>query len=206
MSEPHMTSALAHHQPIASSDDNAFAMTEVTDLGMIDLRGSPDDDAFLAACSSALNVALPSEPRTSARTGSTTVHWMSVDQWLIVLPAEAKNELFCELREATASLHCLVSDVSDARTIIRLEGDGARQALMKGTSVDMLAADVTPGWTRRLLFAEVAAACHMAAVSPERFDLFVFRSYADHVWRWLQSVNLSAAHVDVYGGQTPPDV
>ena len=43
------------------------------------------------------------------------------------------------------------------RAIIRLEGDGVRDVLLKGCSLDLLGKGYEPGTVRRLRFAEIAA-------------------------------------------------
>ena len=204
MSEPVFASALAHRSDRSGPTGLCVTLSEISDRAMIDLRGSPDDAAFLRAAKSALGIDLPFAPRTSASKGEVTVLWMSTDQWLVTAPRQSGPALLEGLRWKLGKVFSLACDVSDARAIMRITGERAREVLMKGTSVDMTAPDVVTGWVRRILFADVAAACHMPADGT--FDLYVFRSNADYVWEWLLHTGREGAAVALFGEQTPPVV
>jgi sarcosine oxidase, subunit gamma len=200
MPEPRLRTAL-QHRPEPSG--LAIGMREVGDRGMIDLRGQADDQAFLDAATSVLALALPTAPRTSASSGDITVLWLSIDQWLILCPRSMTAGLLDRLRSALAGIHSLAVDVSDMRAIIRLEGEGAREVLLKGSSLDLLGDGYPPGTVRRLLFAEVAALIHM--VEPTVIDLYVFRSYGDYAWDFLLTSARSPAAIRLFGMQSPPE-
>src|SRR5690606_40150366 len=110
-------------------------------------------------------------------------------------------EVLQSLREATSSLHVLASDLSDARTVIRLEGDNVREVLMKGTSVDFTLPGFGAGTVRRMLFAEIAAMAHVVDSDPDVVDLYVFRSYAHYAWEWLEATAGENARVVLFGAQ-----
>ena len=204
MAEAHLTGALAHRSDLERQPGLSISLEAVSGRGMIDLRGQTDDQKFMAAAKSALGVALPRAPRTSATKGDVTVLWLSIDQWLVTLPREKLPKTFATLRKKTEGLFALATDMSDARTVIRLRGDGAREVMMKGTSVDMLAPDIEAGTVRRMLFAEIAALCHVIGTEPEELELYVFRSYADYAWEWLLATARTGAKVRLYGAQDAP--
>jgi sarcosine oxidase subunit gamma len=105
MSEPRFNTALAD---APSAEGLSIAMREVSDRGMIDLRGEGSSAKFKQAVKSVLGLDLPTRPRTSASKGAITVFWLSVDQWLITLrPGSEKAQLAASLR-ALGSLHSLV--------------------------------------------------------------------------------------------------
>ncbi len=204
MADAKLIGALAHRGDVERQPGLSITLKVVTGRGMIDLRGNAADAKFMAAAKSAIGVALPTAPRTSATKGDVTVLWLSIDQWLVTLPREKLTKTFAALRKKTEGMFALATDMSDARTVIRLSGDGAREVLMKGTSVDMLAPDVIQGTVRRMLFAEIAAACHVVGAEPDVLDLYVFRSYADYAWEWLLATARSGARVRLYGPQDIP--
>jgi sarcosine oxidase subunit gamma len=206
MSEPVFTSALAHRSDIERQTGLSAELAEISDRAMIDLRGRTDDAKFMAAAKSAIGVALPVKPRTSTTKGAVSVLWMSTDQWLITAPRAKGPSLLSKLQNGLQGMFSFACDVSDARAILRVTGEGSREVLMKGTSVNMLADDVSSGWVRRLLFAEVAAACHMTGSEPDSFDIYVFRSYADYVWEWLLHTARAGAEVRLYRPQPAPSV
>jgi sarcosine oxidase subunit gamma len=204
MADAQMSGALAHRSDQDRQPGLSITLEVITGRGMIDLRGETDDAKFMAAAKSALGLALPTTPRTSASKGDVSILWLSVDQWLVTLPRDKLPKTFAALRKKTEGMFALAVDMSDARTVIRVSGDGAREVLMKGTSVDMLAPDIATGTVRRMLFAEIAAACHVISTEPEMLELYVFRSYADYAWEWLLATGRAGAKVRLYGAQMVP--
>jgi sarcosine oxidase, subunit gamma len=180
MVEIHFESALAHHTDLSNTSIN---LREIADRGMIDLRGSASDRKFMTAVKKVLGVDAPKAPRSSSAWGEIKCLWLSIDQWLILCPRAKADALVSELNEALNGLHSLVVNVSDMRAIIRLEGDGCRETLMKGTSLDLLNGSYAPGAVRRMRFAEIAALLHI--VEHNVIDVYVFRSYADYTWEFL---------------------
>ena len=201
MSEPRLESPLAGS---AAPDGLAVSVTEVVDRGMVDLRGNPDNGAFAAAVESVLGMSLPRQPRTSIPAGDLSVLWLSVDQWLVQCPRDRSRELVRDLNQALGSTPSLVVDMSDARTILRLEGEGVRELIMKGAPVDLTAPGFTKGTVRRLRFGELAAMVHMVGEAPDVVDLFVFRSYATFAWEWLVATGSGASQVRLFRPQSAP--
>ncbi|MEM9471713.1 MAG: sarcosine oxidase subunit gamma family protein [Pseudomonadota bacterium] len=198
MSEPVYTSPLAHLADIGQTGDLSISMSEISDRGMIDLRGEAGSVKFRQAAKAALGVDLPLKPRTSAVKGDVTVLWLSVDQWLVCCPRSQTGAMVYKLRENLGALHSLAVDVSDARAILRLEGDNVREVLMKGSSIDFTLPDYRAGLVRRLVFAEIAALAHIVADKPCTIDIYVFRSYADYTWKWIEATAKPAATIGLF--------
>lgn len=196
MSELHFESPLAHR---AAPQELSIGLREIAGRGMIDLRGLASDRKFTGAAKQALGLELPKQPRTSASWGDIKVLWLSVDQWLILCPSAKTAELLAALDKALAGIHSLAVDVSDMRAVIRLEGKGAREVLMKGCSLDLLASEYGPGTVRRMRFAEIAALLHV--IEDDAFDVYVFRSYADHAWDYLLATAREPAMIRLFGKQ-----
>ena len=197
MFELRVESALAHVTP---HQGGAIAIREIAGRGMIDLRGATSDRKFMAAVKEALGVDLPKAPRTSVTWGDMRVLWLSVDQWLVLTTADKADALTTALRVALGGIHFMATNVSDMRAVIRVEGAGARVALMKGCSLDLLCGEYTAGTARRMRFAEIAALLHV--VEDDVFDIYVFRSYADYTWNFLLATCRDAATVQVFGKQS----
>ena len=202
MSDPRFESALQGFEP--ADEGMAISMHEVTDRGMIDLRGPQDDRKFISAVKKVLGVDLPKVPRTSTQKGDITILWLSVDQWLVCCPRPDGVKLLGDLGKALGSIHSHAVDLSDARSIIRLEGDGVREVLMKGTPVDLTLPEYTAGVVRRLRFGEIAAMIHIVSQQPDTIDLYVFRSYADFAWSWLLATGRAPARIKLFGEQAVP--
>jgi sarcosine oxidase subunit gamma len=199
MSELYVESPLAHREaPQGLSID----LREITDRGMIDLRGSASDKKFMAAVKHVLGLDLPKTPRTSVSWGDVKVLWLSIDQWLILCSSAKAPELVKSLIAELSGIHSLVVDVSDMRAVLRLEGDGVREVLLKGSSLDLLSENYAAGTVRRMRYAEIAALLHV--VEDNVFDIYVFRSYADYAWEFLLATAQASAQVKLFGKQELP--
>ncbi len=198
-------SELSYNSPLAgaaAATGFSISLREISDRGMIDLRGLASDEAFMSAAHDALGFALPTEPRTSAAWGDVRVLWLSVDQWLILSTRSKAQEILANLHKTLQGIHSLAVDVSDMRAVIRLEGEGSREVLMKGTSLDLLSGEFTPGTCRRMRYAEIAALLHV--VEETVFDVYVFRSYAHYAWDFLCATAKESAKVKLFGAQDVP--
>jgi len=199
MPEHHFESALAG---AAAPEGLAIGLREIADRGMIDLRGLASDRKFMAAAKEILGADLPKKPRASVSWGDIKMLWLSVDQWLILCPRARAGELAASLRAGLAGVHALVVDVSDMRAIIRAEGEGVREVLLKGSSLDLLDDSYGPGTVRRMRFAEIAALLHV--VEDNVIDIYVFRSYANYAWAFLTKTAPKGAAVRLFGAQKAP--
>jgi sarcosine oxidase, subunit gamma len=193
MADLQFESALAHR---SAPDNTSISIREISERGMIDLRGSTTDKKFTAAAKLALGVDLPKAPRTSTTFGDVQVLWLSTDQWLVLTGRARVTALLAELRKALGTIHSLAVDVSDMRAIIRLEGEGVRETLMKGSTLDLISEDYAPGTVRRMRFAEIAALLHV--VEQNMIDIYVFRSYADYAWEFLVKAARKGSEVKLF--------
>ena len=198
-------SELSYQSPLAGVAEPhglSISIREIAERGMIDLRGLATDSGFMAAVKGVLGVDLPVKPRTSASWGDVKVLWLSTDQWLILSSRSKSYELHAQLRAALQGIHSLVVDVSDMRAIIRLEGEGCREVLMKGTSLDLLDKEYVQGCCRRMRYAEIAAL--LDVVEDNVFDIYVFRSYAHYAWNFLCATAKAPAKLTLFGAQEVP--
>jgi sarcosine oxidase, subunit gamma len=196
MVELAIESALAYREP---PQGLGIGLREITERGMIDVRGSVTDKKFMAAAKKVLGLDLPKAPRTSASWGDVKALWLSIDQWLILCAKSKVDEFVGALRSELALVHSLVVDVSDMRAILRLEGEGVREVLLKGSSLDLLGDDYPAGTVRRMRFAEIAGLLHV--VEDNVLDVYVFRSYANYAWDFLLATARAPAKVKVFGKQ-----
>jgi sarcosine oxidase, subunit gamma len=185
-------SPLSHRsEPTTTS----IGLREISERGMIDLRGLASDRRFTMAAKTILGVDLPKAARTSSSWGDIRVLWLSIDQWLITCPRNKVDALHSQLVKALEGIHSLAVNVSDMRAIIRLEGQGVRETLMKGTSLD-LTDGYAPGTVRRMRFAEIAALLHV--VEDHIIEVYVFRSYAEYAWEFLLKAARKGSEVKLF--------
>ncbi|MDE2385874.1 MAG: sarcosine oxidase subunit gamma [Alphaproteobacteria bacterium] len=193
MLEPQFEPALAGR---AEPANTYITLREISTRGMIDLRGHTSDRKFMAAAKEVLGVDLPKAPRTSHGFGDVKVLWLSPDQWLVICARDKAPELAAALSKALAGIHSLAVDVSDMRAILRLEGEGAREVMMKSTSLDFSDEDFAPGYVRRVRFAEIAALFNI--VEDNVIDVYVFRSYAHYAMDFLTKAARKGSEVGLF--------
>ena len=166
--------------------DPAFARSaawsRVRGRGMIGIRADLAEagPAIAEACA----VPIPAARRLTTE-GDRSLAWMSPDELLLFLPAGETTETLAALSNALGARHHLAVDLSDARAIFEISGDGAREVLAKGAPVDLSRGAFTLGDVRRTRLGQLAAAFALVGEGPDRFHLVCFRSVAAHVERWL---------------------
>lgn len=190
MAEPHLKhGALAHLglearavAELGAADVALSAMPQVTQIG---LRGDGEDRAFLQAVEGVLGFALPIQPNTTASSESATAFWLGPSEWLLCLPG-AVDRWIAPLSEALAGQQHAINDVSESRVRIRVAGPRARELLAKGTSLDLHPDAFAAGGCAQSTLALTDVLLHRPEGGPPAFDVYVHRSVADYLWRWLE--------------------
>ncbi len=149
--------------------------------GMVTLRADLSDATVAKAVKDAVGSDMP-----GVRKATDTALWMSPDELLLLCPYGEQADVVGKLTDALADTHHLAVDVSDARTLFRLEGDTAREVLAKGAPVDLARGQFTVGDLRRTRISHVAAAFWQSGEGPDVFEIICFRSYARYLWDWLE--------------------
>lgn len=198
MSERYLRqSPLAHlHLDARAAGDAAIADAGVTLherplTGMINLRGDASKAPFPAAIKKALGMTPPSAANTAAGApDGPRLLWLGPDEWLLATAGAEVATTVVKLREATSALHAAVTEVGEARTVIRLAGVNARQVLAKGCSLDLHPRAFAPGRCAQSQLARAAVIIdhtrHDDATAAAEFDLYVLRSFAEYLWTWIE--------------------
>lgn len=154
--------------------------------GMITLRGDFSSEIFVKAATGVTGTDFPG-PRRMTGSGEGGLCWMSPDELLVLAPHAQAGAALEKLGKALKGLHHLAVNVSDARAVFTLEGDGAaiRSVLAKLTPADLRPASLPVGEVRRTRFAQVPAAFWLA--EEGRAELVCFRSVAIYVFGLLKN-------------------
>jgi sarcosine oxidase subunit gamma len=154
--------------------------------GKLNLRGDLEDAGFLEAVAAALGVALPTEANGVTEAKRLAVLWLGPDKWLVVT-APGHERLLAEMLEETlAGRHISVVDVSDQQRVIVLAGGQVRTLLAKDTSLDFAPPSFAPGRCVQIPLARALVAVHQRD-DRSTFDIYVDHSYAEYLWRWLET-------------------
>ena len=181
-------SALAHLGLLARAahapGEAQVTMAERQFRGIVNLRGKPQDDGFMAAFEGAFGFRLPVEPNTTWSNGDVTAFWLGPDEWWIVAPVDGPDTA-ATLRQALEGRFCAVTDVSESRTCIAVAGPRARDLLAKGCPLDLHPRVFRMGLCAQSHLAKADIVLHQVGEEPV-FDLYVLRSFAEYLWLWLE--------------------
>jgi heterotetrameric sarcosine oxidase gamma subunit len=122
-------------------------------------------------------------PNRAAAAGELAVLWHGPGQWLIVRRPGKEAPLVDELTRVYGDDAAAV-DLGHARTALRFEGEGARDLLAKGTSIDLRPTHFAPSACALTALGKIGALLH--AVGPATIDVYVARSYAQALVEWLE--------------------
>ncbi|WP_106743999.1 sarcosine oxidase subunit gamma [Yoonia maritima] len=150
--------------------------------GMITLRGDLSDSKLKSVCTGLTGVDFPM-PGHANCVGEKGLCWMSPDEMLILVPyaeVDAASEL---IANNLKKKHHLAENVSDARALILVEGDYARDVIAKLAPVDLHPDTFQPGRFRRTHLGQVAAAFWMR--DADTIEVICFRSVADYTFNLL---------------------
>ncbi len=172
----------------AAPSPRGVRLSEVKDVGKVDLRGDPRDKAFMSSVGRVLNLLLPTEACQSALQGHIAALWVGPDQWLITCPKADVTAIARELTDSLLGIHGSVTDISAARAMLRLSGPSALDVLAKGCPIDFHPRTVAPGYVAGSVLAKISVLLHLRDVDV--VDIYLGRSYGDYLWSWLEEAGL----------------
>ncbi len=170
---------------VSESDGMDVALGERRFGGKINLRLDPTDHDAMAAARGELGFGLPTEPNTVAGGEGVCALWLGPDEWLVTTAGGEEAGLMARLNGALAGHHASVVDVSDARTVIVLRGERARDVLAKGCGLDLHPRVFKPGRCAQTALARASILIHQTSEDPA-YDIYVDRSFAQYLWTWLE--------------------
>jgi heterotetrameric sarcosine oxidase gamma subunit len=114
------------------TEKNGIIIEELPFVGKINLRGNTKDRDFLSNAGSVLDVLIPTEPNTIITNTELQIIWLSPNEWLLSF---LKNENFIKiLNELNTKLNpekTSITDISENKTIIRVQGEQITELLRK---------------------------------------------------------------------------
>jgi methylglutamate dehydrogenase subunit D len=140
-------------------------------------------------------IELPREPRYAA-TAPIAFAWAGPSHWLALGERVDGRTFELQLRSSFGDV-ASVMDQSDGRTIMRISGPRARDALAKGIHVDLHPRAFRPGDTAITTAAYVGVHFWQVDAVPT-YEFAVLRSFAISFWEWIAN---AAAEFDVAIGR-----
>ena len=124
----------------------------------------------------------PTSPRRVAA-GTIAFAWAGPGHWLASAEGISGHAFESRLRTALAGL-ASVSNQSDGRTVIRVGGPKARDALAKGVPIDLHPRAFAPGDAAVTTVAYMGVHLWQLDATPS-YEFAVFRSFGAAFWQWL---------------------
>lgn len=171
-------------------------IAERTGVSLCSILARKGTELELANCvRQVFGVELPREPRFTA-TAPVAFAWAGPSQWLALGEGDDDRTFELHLRSSLAGV-AAVMDQSDGRTIVRIGGPRARDALAKGVHIDLHPSAFRPGDIAITTVAYVGAHFWQVDAAPT-YEFAVLRSFAISFWEWIAR---AAAEFGVAVGQ-----
>lgn len=154
-------------------------------LGHINVRGDARDPQFRAAIGLVVGADLPAMPNTTNVGQENTIYWLGPDEWLVVTPGGREGTLAKEMRAALNGTFSAVTEVGGGQTVLVLRGEAVRDLLAKECTLDFHPRHFPPGACAQTRLAKAPVLLRHVD-DGSAFEIVVRRSFADHLWLWLE--------------------
>ena len=119
-------------------EKNSISIEELPFFNKINLRGNTKDRVFMSNTGSVLDILIPTEPNTKIQNKHLQVIWLSPNEWLLnFFNNESFTRIFEDLTNKLNTENTSITDVSESKTIIRVEGIKTIELLRKFLILDI---------------------------------------------------------------------
>ena len=117
---------------------NGISIEELPFVNKINLRGNTTDRIFMSNIGSVLDILIPTEPNTKIENKNLQVIWLSPNEWLLnFIYDENFTRIFENLSNKLNPENTSITDISESKTIIRVEGINTTELLRKFLILDI---------------------------------------------------------------------
>jgi methylglutamate dehydrogenase subunit D len=160
------------------------SLREIAGLALATVIARKGEAAAAAdAAKDAFGIELPTTPRRVERDGIAFL-WAGPEQWLAVAGPGRPPGRFETVLVGVFVGHASIAEQSDGRTVIRVSGPRARDALAKGLPIDLHPRAFKPGDTALTLAAHIGLQIWQLDAAPT-YEIAVFRGFARSFWQFL---------------------
>jgi len=119
-------------------EKNGISIEELPFIEKINLRGNTKDRDFMSNAGSVLDILIPTEPNTKIENKNLQVIWLSPNEWLLnFIYNENFTRIFENLSNKLNPENTSITDISESKTIIRVEGINTTELLRKFLILDI---------------------------------------------------------------------
>ena len=119
-------------------EKNGISIQELPFVEKINLRGDTKDRDFMSNAGAVLDILIPTEPNTKIQNKDLQVIWLSPNEWLLsFLNDNHFIRIFEKLNNKLNTEKTSITDTSENKTIIRIEGNHTTELLRKFMVLDI---------------------------------------------------------------------
>ena len=119
-------------------EKNGISIIELPFVNKINLRGNTKDRVFMSNTGSVLDILIPTEPNTKIQNKNLQVIWLSPNEWLLnFIDDEGFKRIFEDLSNKLNPENTSITDITESKTIIRVEGIHTTELLRKFLILDI---------------------------------------------------------------------
>ena len=165
-------------------EKNGISIQELTFVNKINLRGNTNDRVFMSNTGSVLDILIPTEPNTKIENKNLQVIWLSPNEWLLNF---VYNENFIKIFENLSNKlnpeNTSITDISESKTIIRVEGNHASELLRKFLILDIDSVLNNNSKVAQTIFVKVPILIIRNHTDQDKqsFDIHVNRSHTNYL-------------------------
>ena len=166
---------------------NNFSMKEKSPIIKLNLRGNPANKDFVSSIGKILGIILPLEVGNVVNNESISVITLGPNEWLIISNDivnktnnnfELENVLFDSISKNNLGA---LTNVTDQFTIFSLAGKNIFEVLSKSSPFNF--DNLSNNYSAQTLLNNIDVT--LIKKDNENLDLFVRRSFSEHLWSWL---------------------
>ena len=165
-------------------EKNGISIEELPFIEKINLRGDTKDRDFMSNVGSVLDILIPTEPNTKIQNKDLQVIWLSPNEWLLSFFND--NHFIRILEELNNKLNpekTSITDISENKTVIRIEGNHATELLRKFIVLDIDNALNSNLRVAQTIFVKIPVLIIRNHNNQEKqsFDIHVNRSHSNYL-------------------------
>ena len=165
------------------SQTESLRLEAVNGIRKLRLQVRPRSEVDKSRLERLLGTVLPGGPQEKVNNDA-AAYWLAPNDWLLVNPAADTDSIKIALLDASGDATSVVTDVTDAWSIIDISGEDAPARLAQGCPVDLHDSAFPSGRYALTRLQHLSVIIHRLDDTP-RFRILVDRSVAQYLRDWL---------------------
>lgn len=170
------------------SETGRLRLEAVNGIRKLRLQVRPRAEVDKSRLERLLGTILPGGPQENINNDA-PAYWLAPNDWLLVNPAPDIDSISSALRDSAGGATVVITDMTDAWSIIDISGEDAVARLAEGCSVDLHNSAFPAGCYALTRLQHLSVIIHRLD-DTRRFRILVDRSVAQFLRDWLAVMNL----------------